>query len=86
LERRPSFLETEYPFEWSGVYVLEKDRYQLSREDGPDPNMSLVVISDQAKDEASLKEGAEQCVRLYDQPSMDLNPGGEIPVGKHVNL
>ena len=86
LERRPSFLEPEYPFEWSGVYQLEKGRYQLSLEDGPDPNMSLVVISDQAKDEASLKEGAEQCVRLYAQPSIDLNPGDEIPIGEHVNL
>ena len=27
LERRPTFLEPEYPFEWSGVYALQPGRY-----------------------------------------------------------
>ena len=30
LERRPTFLEPEYPFEWTGVYALEPGRYELS--------------------------------------------------------
>ena len=29
LERRPTFLEPEYPFEWTGVYELTPGRYQL---------------------------------------------------------
>ena len=27
LKRRPTFLEPEYPFEWTGVFSLEKGRY-----------------------------------------------------------
>ncbi len=86
LERRPTFLEPEYPFEWTGVYSLDIGRYELSLADGPDPAMSLVVVSDQGTDDAALRESAEQCVRWYAEPAEIICPGDEIPVGKHVNL
>ena len=86
LERRPTFLEPEYPFEWTGVYSLDMGRYELSLADGPDPEMSLVVVSDQGTDDAALREGAEWCVRRYAEPAELIRPGEEIPVGKHVNL
>ena len=44
LERRPTFLEPEYPFEWTGVYQLETGRYELSLDEGPDPTMSLLLL------------------------------------------
>ena len=86
LERRPTFLEPEYPFEWTGVYSLEAGRYELSLADGPDPAMSLVVVSGQGTDDAALREGAEWCVRRYAEPAQLIRPGEEIPVGEHVNL
>jgi len=86
LERRPTFLEPEYPFEWTGVYALDTGRYQLNLADGPDPAMSLVVVSDQGTDDAALRESAEWCVRRYAEPAEAICPGDEIPVGKHVNL
>ncbi len=86
LERRPTFLEPEYPFEWTGVYSLAMGRYELSLADGPDPAMSLVVVSDQGIDDAALREGAEWCVRRYAEPAELIRPGEDIPVGKHVNL
>ena len=86
LERRPTFLEPEYPFEWTGVYTLDAGRYELSLAEGPDPAMSLVVVPDQGTDDAALREGAEWCVRRYAETAEDLGPGEAIPVGKHVNL
>ena len=86
LERRPSFLEPEYPFEWTGVFLLEPGRYEVSLEEGPDPMMSLVVVADQGTDEESLNEGAESCVRLYAESAELLHPGDKIPLNKHVNL
>ena len=86
LERRPTFLEPEYPFEWTGVYSLDIGRYELSLADGPDPAMSLVIVPDQATDDSALREGAEWCVRRYAEPADDVRPGDEIPVGKHLNL
>ena len=86
LERRPTFLEPEYPFEWTGVYSLDVGRYELSLAEGPDPAMSLVVVPDQGTDDAALREGAEWCVRQYAEPAEPIEPQQEIPVGKHVNL
>ena len=86
LERRPTFLEPEYPFEWTGVWSLDSGRYELSLAEGPDPEMSLVVVSGQGTDDADLREGAEWCVRRYAESAEPVRPGEEIPVGKHVNL
>ena len=86
LERRPTFLEPEYPFEWTGVYSLDPGRYELSLDDGPDPTMSLVIVADQGGDESALEAGAEWCVRRYAESPDPVRPGEEIPLGKHVNL
>ncbi|WP_320663907.1 GTP-binding protein [Prochlorococcus sp. MIT 1223] len=86
LKRRPTFLEPEYPFEWTGVFSLEKGLYELSLEDGPDPTMSLVVLEGQGIDEAALNIGAESCVRLYADSAELLYPESTIPIGKHVSL
>ncbi|WP_269616245.1 CobW family GTP-binding protein [Prochlorococcus marinus] len=86
LQRRPTFLEPEYPFEWTGVFSLEKGRYELTLEEGPDPTMSLVLLLDQGKDETALDTGAESCVRLYAEQEQLMNPGDIVPVGKHVSL
>ena len=86
LERRPTFLEPEYPFEWTGVYSLDVGRYELSLADGPDPAMSLVVVPDQGTDDPALRESAEWCVRRYAEPADLIRPGDEMPVGKHLNL
>ena len=86
LERRPTFLEPEYPFEWTGVYVLDAGRYELSLAEGPDPAMSLVVVPDQATDDVALREGAEWCVRQYAEPPKAIQPGEDFPIGEHVNL
>jgi len=86
LQRRPTFLEPEYTFERTGVFSLEKGRYELTLEEGPDPTMSLVLLSDQGKEETALNTGAESCVRLYAEQEQPMNPGDIVPVGKHVSL
>ena len=86
LERRPSFLEPEYPFEWTGVYALEAGRYEISLAEGPDPTMSLAIMNEQNTDDAALREGAEWCVRRYAENAEVCEPNSELPVGKHVSL
>ncbi|MEE2757724.1 MAG: GTP-binding protein [Myxococcota bacterium] len=86
LERRPSFLEPEYPFEWTGVYSLEPGRYELSLAEGPDPTMSLAIMANQGDDDAALRDGAEWCVRRYADPAEPYGPGSLLPVGHHINL
>ena len=86
LVRRPTFLEPEYPFEWTGVYAVEAGRYELSLDDGPDPTMSLVVVPECEADDAGLQTAAEWCVREYAEPSQVIEPGALIPIGEHVEL
>ncbi|MCY4484261.1 MAG: GTP-binding protein [Spirochaetaceae bacterium] len=86
LERRPTFLEPEYPFEWTGVYSLDAGRYELSLADGPDPAMSLVIVPGQGTDDAALRESAEWCVRRYAEPADVVSPAGEIAAGRHLSL
>ena len=86
LERRPTFLEPEYPFEWTGVYSLSPGRYELTLAEGPDPTMSLVVLSNQGDDDTALREGAELCVRQYAEPSSLVAPNESIPMDRHVSL
>ena len=86
LERRPTFLEPEYPFEWTGVYALQPGRYDLSLAEGPDPVMSLVVTADQGIDDAALRLGAEKCVRRYAEPAAPVSPGEEVALEEHVSL
>ena len=50
LERRPTFLEPEYPFEWTGVYKVTPNRYELTLDEGPDPNICLLYTSPSPRD------------------------------------
>lgn len=86
LERRPTFLEPEYPFEWTGVYWLSAGRHELSLQEGPDPNMSLVVVANQSTEEESLYEGAEWCVRQFAETPQPVQPSQVVPLDKHVDL
>ena len=86
LIRRPTFLEPEYPFEWTGIYPTKSGKYKIIMSEGPDPSMSLVIELDQNTDDLSLRNGAERCVRLYAEDAETIKPGEIIPKGKHVNL
>ena len=86
LERRPTFLEPEYPFEWTGVYPTESGRYKIILSEGPDPSMSLVVEIEQNVYDVDLRNSAERCVRLYAQDAEIIQPGQTIPKGKHVKM
>jgi G3E family GTPase len=89
LERKPSFLEPEYPFEWTGVWHLRPGA-TLELGPGPDPSMSLVVLPlpdpDDGRDAARLRDGAERCVRLYAEPATDVAPGDILPPERHLRL
>ena len=86
LQRRPTFLEPEYPFEWTGIYSTQAGQYKLILSEGPDPSMSLVVETEQNISDSDLRDSAERCVRLYAEDSEIIHPEEIIPKGKHINL
>jgi G3E family GTPase len=86
LARRPTFLEPEYPFEWTGVFGLSEGRYELSLSAGPDPEMSVAWIALGDAQDATLRDGAEQAVRVYAEEGESVEPGGAVALGAHALL
>ena len=77
---RPTFLSPEYPFEWSGVYGLDKGEVTLSLGEGHacgheahahhqdhahSHEMELCLLPIASADDAALRSVAEEAVRLF---------------------
>jgi G3E family GTPase len=87
LERAPTFLEPEYPFEWGGSYTLSAGVHELVLADGPDPSMSVVALRQASASDAALRGGAEAVFRRFADPPVDVRPGEVVPLtGAHVRL
>ena len=43
VEMKPNFLEPEYPFEWGGVWTLPEGQYTFQMQNGPDPDMAILL-------------------------------------------
>ncbi len=86
LDRRPDFLEPEYPFEWTGVYELRGGSHELRCAAGPDPLVSLVRFDDIGADDDSLRRGAERALRRFAEPAEAGLPGSEIVADRHVRI
>lgn len=87
LSTRPTFLEPEYPFEWSGVYTLKSGTYGISLEDGPDPTLSLAALRLLNRNDDTVGGLREQAARLFSEKATKLKPGGAIrPAALHYEL
>tara|TARA_B000000565_G_scaffold142644_1_gene107893 strand:- start:698 stop:2080 length:1383 start_codon:yes stop_codon:yes gene_type:complete len=86
LDRRPTFLEPEYPFEWTGIFELEQGKYKLYLDDGPDPTMLIAAVKLNSEDSYELESYAEDCVRIYSKEPTQLIPGEEIKFNEVFEL
>lgn len=87
LERKPAFLEPEYPFEWAGLYELERGAYELVLDAGPDPTMTMVVERCAEVSMAALRENAEPAARRFSDDTAVLSTGARLPLdGSLVRL
>jgi len=84
LERRPTFLEPEYPFEWAGRFEFRGEEASLSVGEGPDPTMKVALVA--ARGDDSLHAAAEQGVRLFSGMLPRVAKGGAIEAGRAVEL
>lgn len=82
LARRPTFLEPEYPFEWTGVFTLEPGRYEVRLDVGPDPDMTVVATTLSAASPREVEQTAERCVRWFAEPPVDVAVGGSIDIDR----
>jgi G3E family GTPase len=83
LEVDPKFLEPEYPFEWSGMYVLEPGEYWLVLQQGPDPSMNVCLRPAVEATDESMRESVsvEPVVRIFSDVPHCLEPGQTLTPG-----
>jgi G3E family GTPase len=65
LEYKPTFLEPEYPFEWAGAYELAPGDYTLTLEEGPDPEMKIVLCASTGSQDEDPGAAAEKVFGLF---------------------
>ncbi|MDG4552485.1 MAG: GTP-binding protein [Candidatus Contendobacter sp.] len=85
LDINPAFLEPEYPFEWGGWYALPAGESVLVLEDGPDPEMSVVLLPVSEHD--ALAAAREVAVELFAAAAVAAQPGDALePGARHYRL
>ncbi len=85
MEKKPTFLEPEYPFEWGGVFSLEEGVTTLSLGAGPDASMQVLLVPVEG-DAEPLKEGPERALRSWNKQPRPLKEGGVIEAAVSVAL
>ena len=85
LDINPAFLEPEYPFEWGGWYALPAGESALVLEDGPDPDLSAVLLPVSEHD--ALAAAREVAVELFATTAIEARPGDALePGARHYRL
>ena len=81
LEKRPSFLQPEYPFEWAAAFSVPTPNLTLSLEEGPDPTMKIafVPLTDigdrvfEANEKKILLANAEKAKKVYPAGNLQIS-------------
>ncbi|MBM3843297.1 MAG: GTP-binding protein [Verrucomicrobia bacterium] len=81
LEVDPQFLEPEYPFEWGGVYQLTAGTFNLTINEGPDPEMDVALVPVRSLAEADIAAAREAAVLIFSDWETILKPGDPIVPG-----
>ncbi|WP_268798748.1 CobW family GTP-binding protein [Pseudomonas huanghezhanensis] len=65
LQRRPDFLEREYPFEWAGIVSLSAGSVQLKFESGPDPHIGVLLLPVRGASEQDLDKAVDTADKAF---------------------
>jgi G3E family GTPase len=85
LERAPSFLEPEYPFEWCGAFDLPAGEVSLSVAAGPDPSIGVLLLP-AARESLNMDGAIAAADRLFLDEGPTLRPGDGIQQGARAEL
>jgi G3E family GTPase len=86
MEVDPLFMEPEYPFEWGGLYALKAGSYTLQLQPGPDPAMTIVLLSAPSDNLESLEPVLMEAVLGFSAPAEPRQPGDAIAISQPTEL
>ncbi len=82
LEIKPDLLlKEELPFEWVGIYKLERGTCELDLKPGPDPSMNVLVLHVQGTDDREYETVKRNATILFARKGVPTSPDGEIKLG-----
>jgi G3E family GTPase len=84
LEVDPAFMEPEFPFEWGGVYRLDRGDYAWAMRPGPDPTMAIALLPVAAPTPEARDAVIMDAVLAFSDDGRGVVPGGSIAPGKHL--
>ena len=73
MEMKPEFLEPEYPFEWGGIWTLPAGQYHFKLNNGPDPDMGLLLSEINDVSETAVLKHAEQIFVAFSKTGEPLS-------------
>ncbi len=80
LEKRPSFLEPEYPFEWAGAFTIPNGQLALHLEEGPDPSMKIAFVPLETIDEESFQKNEKKTLLANAENPKKVYAGGDSKI------
>ena len=82
----PQFMQPEYPFEWGGIHQLVPGKYNLVINEGPDPEMKIVLMPAADAGAAAFEKARDAAVLLFSGVHEPRAPGEMLVPAKGARL
>lgn len=76
MEIDPQFLEPEYPFEWGGIFPVDRKEGTLHTTIAPDPTMGIAMFAVSGAD--AFAAATEKAVRAFSDDPKHVGPSGTL--------
>ena len=78
LEFNEHFLDEEVPFEWGGVFALEKGDYQLVLDAGPDPAINVFALPISPNNDEAFEAEKKEAIITFANNAVVLESGATL--------
>lgn len=78
LSAKPDFLQPEYPFEWAGMYKLDRQEGTVSLQEGPDESLDLLLLKVEAPSATVIEQLLNDAARLFALEKKTIRSGESI--------
>ena len=84
LEFNEHFLAEEVPFEWGGVFALEKGEYQLALDAGPDPAINVLFLPISPNNDEAYEAAKKEAIITFADDGTVLESGALLHPDRHL--
>jgi len=78
LEFNEHFLAEEVPFEWGGVFALERGDYQLALDAGPDPAIDVLALPIAPRNDEAFEAAKKEAIITFASDGVVLESGATL--------